>query len=392
MVRSRRGRHEGSLRERSDGRWEARVSLGYDSSGGRIQRSVYGATKQEVLDKLAEIRIAPVATRGTNPKMTLAEFAPQWMAALKAQGKLRENTIAYYEVHIRKHASPVIGGLQLTKIKPHNVEMLLAAIASARTREATYEALRSMYRLAERRGLVSENPLARIPKPKRDKKHKVRIWTPEEARKFMTAAASSPYFGVYALALGAGLRRGEIFALRWRDVDLDRGTVCIERTLIEVSGKLSFGEPKTASSARTVELPKMALDALTRMTRGDADALIFTDSEAGPIRRSNFDRRVHAPLLATAGVTRRTMHELRHSHASILIAAGESIRLVSSRLGHSTINVTLGVYSHLMPGADRAAATKIDEAFAVQSAGREPKKSLRGSASARPQRRALRRQ
>jgi integrase len=322
------------------------VSLGFDSRGRRIRRSVYGESKQDVLAKMVALRVQPPPTNKPEP-LTLTEVRPLWIAALRAEGRVRDNTIAWYESHASTHIEPELGLLLISKISRSNVEMLLAKKNKGH---------------AELRGLLRENPMRGLRKQKPKRTGRVRIWTPGEAQRFLDTAAASPYYGVYALALGAGLRRGEIFALRWRDVDLERGTARIERGLTEIAGKFSFELPKTESGARTVALPDFAVEAIRsiRPAEPNADDLIFTDSEGNFIRRSNFDRRIHKKLIAAAKLPHRTMHELRHTHASLLLADGASIRLISSRLGHADIQTTLGIYSHLMPNAETHAAKRLD--------------------------------
>lgn len=368
------------------------MSLGFDAQGRRIRRSVYADTKQEALAALTELRALPKPTMAASSRLMLTEFVPQWTAAMVAAGTPRENTRAYYESHIRTHILPTqLGGMMLAKIQPHHIESVLAGIRAPRSRVGAYEAMTSIYRLAMRRGLLRENPMHEIPKPK-SPRPKVRIWLPDEARRVLGAARGTRFFGVYALGLGTGLRRGEIFALRPRDIDLERKSVRVERQLIEVEGKLWFDQPKTERSARTVQLPDFVVDALHDAIREtpDPDALLFSDSEGGPMRRSNFDRRVHRPMMARAGVPYRRLHEMRHSQVSMLLDAGESLKLISTRLGHSDERITLQTYGHLLPQADERAAKKIDAMLSPNSRSARKPVAAAADATGRMRRRARR--
>lgn len=361
-----RGRYEGSVRERKPGSWEGRVSRGIDGQGRAIRTSVYGSTKTEVLQKMAELRIAPTPVAGRE-RMNLGELLDLWLKAMVAEGRLRPASVAYYRsaaVHLKES----LGRMPLAKLRGPAIDLALAQIEATPTRASAHTALKVALKFAARRGLIDGNPMSDIRRPKTERGERARIWTPEEAQRVLAEAARTDWLAVYALALGAGLRRGEIFALRWRDVDLARAIVRIERSLSEVAGKFSIQLPKTRSSARTVDLPKLAVTALLARMPEDADpeGLIFEAGEGKPgepryVRRSNFDRRIHEGIVKAADVPYRTMHELRHSHASMLLSAGQSLTVVSERLGHADPAMTLRVYSHLLPRAQAAAALAIGD-------------------------------
>jgi integrase len=183
----------------------------------------------------------------------------------------------------------------------------------------------------------------------------------------LKASAGDSLEALYALAVGSGLRLGELLGLTWRDVDLEARAIQVRRQLSEDvhTGKLELAEPKTSRSRRRVELPSFSTEALRRHRQAltatpHPERLVFTDSDGGPLRRSNLQRRSFEPLLARAGLRKIRFHDLRHSAATLLLAQGVHPKVVQERLGHSTITLTLDTYSHVLEGMQREAATKLD--------------------------------
>lgn len=371
----RRGRHEGTCRQRPDGRWEARISLGVDSAGRSIRRSVYGATKDAVVAKAANVRGAPVE-RDRPERMTVAQMVDIWLKFIESAG-LKKNTRAVYKTQARQHIARILGSIDLGKLGRHNIDTLLDSL-EGRTKTSVFDVAKIFFGFGVARGYMRVHPMTGLKKPKLARRAKVRIWTEEETAKVLAEAKASPWYAAYGLALGGGLRRGEIFALTWRDVDLKQRTVRVEKSLEETAGEFSIEDAKTATSARTVDLPSFAIDALNARREAFADAklddLIFADRDGGYIRRSNFDRRIHHPLVKRAAVSERTVHEMRHTHASLLLAKGENIKLVSVRLGHADVKITLATYAHLMPDAQATAARKLDDLVIGGSARRKPRR------------------
>ncbi|HXT59732.1 MAG TPA: site-specific integrase, partial [Pirellulales bacterium] len=166
---------------------------------------------------------------------------------------------------------------------------------------------------------------------------------------------------------------GELAALQWSDVDLDNGVIGVNKTLTEVNAKLEVAEPKTAKGRRRIDLPAVAVDSLhdhrkRMLAEGNLGGHVFCNRQGGPLRRSDFRAQRFKPLLVKAGLPSVRFHDLRHSHASLLLAQGVHPKIVQERLGHSQISMTLDVYSHLMPGMQRAAADGLDAMFKADSA------------------------
>lgn len=173
----------------------------------------------------------------------------------------------------------------------------------------------------------------------------------------------SMYRAMVLVGAYAGLRWGESAGLRVESVDVLRRTLTVDRTLVEVNGELSLGPPKTPGSIRQVSLPSfLAAELSDHLNRWPPteNGLVFTSKEGGPSRHTNFRRRYWMPAVKAAGLAPLRYHDLRHSHAALLIAQGEHPKLIADRLGHSNPIVTMTTYAHLFPGLDRAAADRLD--------------------------------
>ncbi len=162
------------------------------------------------------------------------------------------------------------------------------------------------------------------------------------------------------------MRLGEMFGLCWQDVDLKAGTVSVRQSLAEIKGKLSVNEPKTASSRRMIGLPQHAIAALEQhrkrqMAAGFAGSdFVFTNQHGTPLRRSHFHAAEYKPLLKRAGLPAIRFHDLRHTHATLCLLAGENAKVVQERLGHANVKITLDVYSHVLPSMKAGTAGKLD--------------------------------
>jgi integrase len=190
------------------------------------------------------------------------------------------------------------------------------------------------------------------------------VLNPDEARRLLEAASDSPLEALYVAAIGTGARFGELLGLRWEDIDLRRGAMSIQRTLVDVNGKLKTSEPKTSRGRRRIELPDFVTDALRRHRQQQAaephpKAWVFADGNGGPLRKSNVLRRSFRPLLKKARLPQIRFHDLRDTAATLLLAQGVHPKAVQERLGHATIAITLDTYSHVLPSMQRDAADQL---------------------------------
>jgi integrase len=234
---------------------------------------------------------------------------------------------------------------------------------------------------AERWGLVTRN-VAKLTEPPRVPDRRVLPLSPEQVRVFLRAIEGDRLEALYLIAIGVGLRQGEILGLSWQDIDLESGTITVRNALQRVDGKLRLVEPKSMTSRRVVPAPRIVLDALrahrtrqleARLLAGsrwhdDPRDLVFTTTVGTPMDGIAVTRRFQV-LLAEAGLPRQRFHDLRHACASLLLAQGVPARVVMETLGHSQIGLTLNTYSHVIPALGREAADRMDDMLSTPSVG-----------------------
>ncbi len=370
-MRSRRGRGEGSIFQRTDGLWCGVLTIGYDEHGRRRRRTMYGTTKGEVLDQLTRLRADALAgTLVESRRLTIGAYLSRWLEDT-ARTVIRAATYQLYAIVVRRHIVPRLGGVQLARINPAHVQSLLADLertgASPRLRQLVFDVLHHALRQAVEWNLMPRDPCAVVTRP-RVPRREMQVLTPEQAQRFLEAAREDRLYALYAMLIGCGLRLGEALGQSWPDIDLDRGTVTVRRQLCEVSGKLWLAEPKTERARRTVDLPAFVVDALRQhQERMQAEGhllndrlLVFVDTDGGPVHRSNLRRRSFLPLLRRAGIPRIRLHDLRHTAATLHLRQGTHPSIVAHMLGHSRVSMTLDVYSHVLPTMGAEAAKRMD--------------------------------
>jgi integrase len=272
------------------------------------------------------------------------------------------------------HIIPELGRTRLEQLTPAHVQHLLnektRSGLSPRSVAHIRAVLRNALNQALRWGLVTRN-VAALAEPPHQPRVLVNPLTAEQARTLLETCQEDDFGPLFAAALSTGMRQGELLALRWEDIDFDRNTVSVRRALQRVDGKLTFVEPKSESSRRTITVPSIAMAAFRaqrtrqreqRLLAGSSWedwGLVFTSSKGTPLDGSNVTKRLQK-LLAQAGLPRQRFHDLRHGCASLLLAAGVPPRTIMGMLGHSQISLTLNVYSHLSPSLERDAADALD--------------------------------
>jgi integrase len=306
--------------------------------------------------------------------LPIGEYLEAWLRDVVALS-VRPKTLVSYRSVVALHLVPALGSIDLRELRPSDVQAYLNAKAQAglAPRTVTYHrnVLRQALGHAERTELVSRN-VARLAVPPRIPRREVRPLTPEQARTFLTAIESERQRALFLIALGVGLRQGEILGLCWPDVDLVAGTIHVRHGLQRVAGVFQLVEPKSATSRRVVPVPGIVRDALVRhqaeqeCERASWHAsepafgeLIFRTETGMPIDGINVTRRFQR-ILRDAGLPRQRFHDLRHACASLLLSQGVPARVVMETLGHSQISLTLNTYSHVIPALGREAADRMD--------------------------------
>lgn len=289
---------------------------------------------------------------------------------------VRPRTLASYRYVVRVHLRPALGDVALASLTAQHVQGLLNAKAASGLAPRTVGYLRGVLRqalgFAERMDLVGRN-VARLARPPRVPRRQVSPLTVEQARIFRAAVTGDRLEALYLVAVGCGLRQGEILGLRWRDVDIDGRLLLVRFALARVDGGMVLVEPKSATSRRNIPMPSFVARALAaHRVRQAAEALphrpeppdpfadlVFTTTLGTPLDGISVTRRFQR-VLKSAGLPRQRFHDLRHAAASYMLAAGVSARVVMETLGHSEISLTLNTYSHVLPGLGRDAADRMD--------------------------------
>lgn len=363
-----RGKGEGSIYQRKDGRWCATLTL----PGSR--KALYGATRAEVVTKLREARRLYERNRALpDDRITVAKYLDNWL--LGVQPTLRERTWIRYRQFIRRHATPALGHMKLAKLEPEHLQRLYNSMLqqglSPTTVRQLHAIIHSALRQAERWGLIARNVAALVDPPRRNRPE-MKVLNTDEARRFLQAARDTNREALFVLAVTTGMRQGELLGLRWRNVDLDTGRLSVVASLQRANGKAALLEPKTPRSRRQVGLATIAVSALQkhrqrqsrdRLAAGelwvDRD-LVFPNQLGGPLDAHNMVQRDFYSLLRRAGLPRIRFHDLRHTAATLMLGQGIHPKVVAEMLGHSTVAVTLDVYSHVTMTLQADAASQLD--------------------------------
>lgn len=341
-------------RRAGDGRWVEALKV----QGRKLVR--YARTKREARERLRELRAQAGTGRLAAPsRLTLADWVAAWLAMVEPER--RPSTMRTY----RQVLPPVLtrlGGTKLHRLTPTAVGLVLTELRrqgmGTRRLQLAHAALRACLQAAVQLGELPDNPVARVPKPRHNPAER-RVWSVEETARFVRVASESRlrYAPLVLLVLGGGLRLGEALALTWDDLDLTAGTVRVTKALVWAGSTPHLGPPKTRSGARTVPLPSWALTALTRLPRPVQGGAVFRTAGGRPPTEGAVRQTLRA-LCEAANVPALHLHDLRHQHASVLIAEGLPVPEVAARLGHASPSVTMSVYAHQVRrvGQDRAVA------------------------------------
>jgi integrase len=366
MSRKRRGRGEGSVYQRADGLWTTSISLGYDGAGKRLRRVLYGASKAEVLGKLKECSGAASPAAGT-----LGTFLHQWLGIIKPT--VEPGTYRPYERHVVKHIVPHVGNVKLAALEAIHIEHLYASLQEAGMSAAMIRKVGTTLTIALNKAVERHscryNPALSVKKPKAVRRE-FQVLAPDEVTRFLAAAQTDRLYALYVLALDAGMRPGELFALTWPDVDFDKGHVMVSKSLEEIAGRLRVKDVKTKKGRRRIDLASFTIDALNAHRRrmlaaGHVSGPVFPNTQGGHLRLTDVRESSFKPILERAKLPAVRLYDLRHTCATLLLLADENPKVVSERLGHSTINLTLDTYTHVLPTMQKRAAQKMNAFLAA---------------------------
>lgn len=367
MTRKRRGRSEGAVYQRADGRWIGSVSLGYDSGGKRKRRVVYGKNKQDVQVKLRELFNMADTPRELN-RLTVEVYLTKWLELVKPT--VEYGTYKPYKHHVENYLSPHLGTMRLVDLKRFHVEELYAALAKKKVSAAMQRKIGTTLTIAlgaaVDKDMIPFNPAERVRKPKAVKPE-IHPLEPDQIAAFLEAAIEDRLYAFFVMALDTGMRPGELFALQWSDVDFDRGRVTVRKSLAQdEEGKLQVKDVKTSRGRRQIRVSSFTVLALLdhrkrMLSEGHAAGPVFCNTAGNFLHLTDVRRCSFKPILKRAGLPDIRLYDLRHTCATLLMLAGENAKVVSERLGHSTTVMTLDVYSHVLEGMQEQAASKMEK-------------------------------
>lgn len=366
----------GQIYKRGERTWQVRIFIGRDANGKQIfhRKTIHG-TKRDAERYLVATRREMDLGVFVEPAVTsVHEYLNRWLRDA-ARPRVSRRTADGYAGLIDRYLLPPLGHKRLDKLQPLDIQTVYGQMQerglSARVVRHAHSVLHNALKQAVKWGLLSRNPsdLAELPKvPHKER----RVLSPGEAQDFLKAASVMPHGLIFEFALISGMRPEEYLALQWSDVDFERGTAQVRRALVWHKKSWSFEEPKTARSRRTVYLPAALLQKLAAHRRKQAEErlklgtvwqaldLIFCSEIGTPLRIPNITYRYFRPLLTQARLPRIRLYDLRHSCATLLLIAEENPKVVSERLGHSTIVLTLDTYSHVLPTMQQGATARLE--------------------------------
>jgi integrase len=367
-------RKAGQLISRGPRTWLVRVFLGREPESGT--RKYHNKTIRGSFLEAQSYLNTRLQERGIGrlPRVaatSLYQYLDRWLATA-AKPRLRPKSYDDYARLLRIHIRPTLGGRPLGAINQFDIQTLYAQMLesglSPRTIEYTNAVLQSAFRQAVRWKMLAEDPCAGVDLP-RVKQREMQALNVDECKRFLAAARESEWFGLFALALTTGMRPSEYLALRWSDIDWLRGTASVCRTIQHLASGWRFDDTKRKRSRRVVKLQGFVLAALDSLRKaqvltpesdpGAVYDLIFHTRTRDPLRQQAVKRGFRR-LLEAASIRPIRLYDLRHTAASLGVAAGVSVKAISEQLGHASISFTLERYSHVLPSIQDEAAARVE--------------------------------
>ena len=381
-------RRTGHIRERSPGSFELRYSLGADPATGRRRiatTTIRGNRKDAERELRRLLRAVDIGEHVDPSRITLRQWLATWIATVRHE--VAPRSFDRYAAIVNRHLIPALGNLRLTKLAPAHIQDFYNTLASSgrrdgrpgglapRSRRQLHRVLATALSRAVEQQLISRNPTDIFKRrlPKVEPREMVTL-TAEQSTVLIETVQGSPLYAPVVIALATGARRGETLALRWRNVDLDRGAIRIVESLEQTAAGLRFKAPKNGRG-RTVTLPVFAVGELRRLKRELAEnllmlgirqtgeTLVCARADGAPLQPVALTHLFTRLIEHMADLPRVRFHDLRHTHATQLLLAGVHPRIAQERLGHSTVVLTLDLYSHVTATMQEDAAAKIDEVF-----------------------------
>lgn len=367
----------GQIIKKKENSWLVRIFLGRDANGKRkfFSKAIHGTKKDAQKFLTAKLREKDLGIFVEPASIHLNDFLDRWLEEI-AKNKLRERTFDNYESLLNCHVRERIGAKRLSDIHAYEVQKLYNGMKKAsfspKTIRHVHNVLSSALKQAVKWKMLIQNPcdLCELP---RQEKAEMKYLSPEETTIFLEAAKDDKWFLVFFIAIETGMRPEEYLGLQWKDVDFENKIIVVRRAVVtRKGGGFIFTEPKTTRSRRSIPLSNSMLTALKAHRRGQLEErmkrgakyqnfdLIFASDAGTPIMHRNLLRRHFKPILEKAKLPEIRLYDLRHTTATLLLSAGENPKVVSERLGHASIVLTLDTYSHVLPSMQESATAKLE--------------------------------
>lgn len=376
----------GQIEPRGDKKWLIKVYLGeVDGKRKYKSRTIHGTKKQAEAALREWVREIETGSYVEPSKETVGQLLDRWLRDW-ASDNVGPTSYERYESFARLHVKPEIGGMPLAKLNTLIINDLYARKRAEGLSPATirtmHAVIKGALKSAVRWRLLSTNPADGADLPRVDKEG-VKALTPDQARTLLQVAAASPWYTAILLGLTTGMRRGEICALRWSDVNFDDGSLSVRHTLARTKENGLFLKPcKTRRSARRIELSDQVVKDLrhhrvaqteARLKAGEKwqdNDLVVCRNDGTFLPPTDFNGVVKR-LMKRAGVPNLSSHALRHTAATLMLQQEVHPKVVQERLGHSTITITMDLYSHVLPGIQREAASRLEGVLLGAGGGRK---------------------
>ena len=376
-MAKKRANGEGNIRKRKDGRWEGRYTAGYDpKTGKRIIKNVLGKTQAEVKQKLSTAMEACKAVDVVrSDDYTVAEWLRTWFA-LYAKPNIRPTTARSYQGSIELHIIPRIGCIKLNKLTGRDIQKLYKDLMengrlrkaqkskqpglSSTTVRGIHMMLHNALDRAVKERLILRNPTEDCIIPKVQKQEMI-ILHPEDMKAYLEAAEKRGVLPMFYLELVSGIRKGELVALRWEDLDVEHRTISVSKQALGGLGKeLVVNRPKTENSIRAISIPQDAVDLLVREhEKHPENPYLFPSPLTGGMYHPDSVVNLHKKILKDAGLEHIRFHDLRHTFATMALQNGVDVKTVSNMLGHYDAGFTLRTYTHATRQMQEQAAEKM---------------------------------
>ncbi len=377
-MAKRRANGEGNIRKRKDGRWEGRYTAGRDPETGKpVYKNVLGKTQGEVREKLkkaiADSQRLDMNRSGTH---TVKSWMQMWYEVY-AEPRLRENTKDYYLNYINNHIIPELGDIKLDKLTTIQIQKFYNDLQkngrvqryqhielknkglSVRVVHGIHTLLNNCLEQAVAERLILVNPARGCKLPKMEKRE-MKVLPEEKIRPYLMEANKRGLLAAYYLELTTGLRRGELLALLWTDLDIEAKTISVTKQVNRIKGKLTVSQPKTQNSIRTLAIPQQAVDLMIEEhKKHPGNPYMFPSPKTGGMFDPDSFRHTHEKILKAIGAEHIRFHDLRHTFATLSLKNGVDVKTLSSTLGHYSAGFTLSTYTHATAEMKREAAETI---------------------------------